>query len=104
MFDMNSLQIRYFEVKLKNGPYLQVESPKLKVLKKIFSIAKIKKENINDDSIMSLAQGLSLALSKNKQGKPISADYIVDTMNMDEIQSLLTAYFQWIGEIQNQKN
>lgn len=104
MFDLTALKVRYFELKLKNGKVLEIEAPKLKVLKKIMSIAKVNKETVDDKIIGDLGFALSLALSKNKQNEKISADYIIDNLNIDEIQALLTAYFNWVRGIQDQKN
>ena len=38
MYDMTKLQKRYFDVKFTNGKILNIEPPKLKVLKKIEKI------------------------------------------------------------------
>ena len=35
MYDMTKIQPRYFDIKLKNRKILNIEPPKLKVLKKI---------------------------------------------------------------------
>ncbi|MBR0575681.1 hypothetical protein KCG48_04915 [Proteiniclasticum sp. BAD-10] len=106
MFDMRQLNIRYFEVTLSNGLRLSVEPPKLKVLKSISDMAKIDKESMKEESDVfeALAEAVSRALSKNKQGKKITVDFVLDTMNIDEMQELLKAYFTWVGEIRNSKN
>jgi len=106
MFDMRQLNVRYFEVRLQNGMRLDVEPPKLKVLKTISEMAKIEREVITNegDVFTRLAEAISKALSKNKQQKKITTEFVLDTMNIDEMQGLLKAYFDWVGNIQYSKN
>lgn len=113
MFDMRSLIPRYFEVRLPNGLRLEVEPPKLKVLKKIMAVSKIETvttENadgeavIDDDVFESLAEGVAMALSKNKQKKEITTGDVAEILNLDQIQALLTEYFNWVSEIKHSKN
>lgn len=42
MYDMTKLKTRYFDIKLKNGKILNIEPPKLKVLKKIAALSEVK--------------------------------------------------------------
>lgn len=99
MFDMTNIQKRYFDVKLINGQIISVECPKLKTLRKIMDIAKDKEKTIE-----SLASALEMALSKNKQGSDISADWIEENLDMDDINSLLTDYFNWVKSVKNSPN
>ena len=106
MFDMRNLETRFFDVRLPNGLKLEVEPPKLKVLKAITAMAKIDMESITEETDVfdALADALSKALSKNKQNKTITTDFILENMNIDQMQGLLMEYFTWVGEIQNTKN
>lgn len=106
MFDMRQLTPRYFEVRLPNGLRLEVEPPKVKILKSVTDLAKIDKSSIleENDLIDRLADAISKSMSKNRQGKKISPDLILDIMNIDEMMDLLRAYFEWVGEIRNSKN
>lgn len=106
MFDMRQLNVRYFEVRLPNGLKLEVEPPKLKVLKTISDMAKIDKNSIHEegDVFETLAEAVSKALSKNKQQKKITTDFVMETMDIDEMQELLKAYFDWVGDIKYAKN
>lgn len=113
MFDMRNLTPRYFEVRLPNGLRLEVEPPKLKVLKHIMAVSKIdtaeikaegEEQTAGEGVFESLAEGVAMALSKNKQKKEITTEFVVDVLNLDQIQALLTEYFNWVAEIKNSKN
>lgn len=115
MFDMRNLTPRYFEVRLPNGLRLEVEPPKLKVLKHIMAVSKIdttgitadgedEEQTVGADVFESLAEGVAMALSKNKQKKEITTEFVADVLNLDQIQGLLTEYFNWVAEIKNSKN
>lgn len=104
MFDMTSYIPRYFKIKLKNGKILDVEPPKLKVLKKIMKLAKNNKNDVTGQDFENLIVASSLALSKNKQNYTVTEEWITDNHNIDELMELLTNYFDWVDEINNSKN
>lgn len=103
MFDMKSLTTRYFEVRLQNGLKLDVEPPKIKALKKILTLTRVDGE-FNEATLSDLVEGVSLVLSKNKQSKTITVEFITNEFDLAAMQSLLVEYFKWVGEIQNSKN
>ncbi len=105
MYDMTKLRVRYFEIKLKNGKILNIEPPKLKVLKKISALSKVNDtENLDEEDINNLIEAVALALSKNKQKFNISTEYVENNCDINEILDLLTNYFNWVNEIQDSKN
>ena len=105
MYDMTKLKKRYFDIKLKNGKILNIEPPKLKVLKKIAALSEVKDtENLGENDINNLMEAISLALSKNKQNVKISVEQVENNYDIDEIVDLLKAYFEWVNSIQNSKN
>lgn len=108
MFDINSIDKRYFDVtltitgdndKVINKLTLQVEPPKLKVMKKLISIRKAASEEIIDE----LAESIKKLLSKNKSHYDVPIEY-VDELDFDEMITLLDEYFNWIGETKNNPN
>ena len=101
---MSALTPRYFELKLTGGKLIEVEPPKLKVLRKIMGLSQSGDADADTDRLRVLADALAMALSKNRQGKKLDADWVEDNFNMIEIQELLISYFQWIAEIQSSKN
>lgn len=105
MYDMTKLKTRYFDIRLKNGKVLNIEPPKLKVLKKIAALSAVKDtEEFGEKDIENLTTAVSLALSKNKQNFKISTEQVEDNYDIDEIVDLLNNYFEWVNSIQNQKN
>lgn len=98
MFDINSINKRYFNIKI-NGIELDVEPPKIKVLKKIISLTK----NKSEDSISELSEAVKLILSKNKTGYLVP-DEIIDDLDLDQYNAILIEYFKWIGEVKNSPN
>ena len=105
MYDMTNLITRYFKIKLKDGKELELEPPKLKVLRKISKLSKsINNDELSEDDIANLSEANSLSLSKNKQGRNISVEYVEDNFDIDEMYDFLINYYNWVGEIQNSKN
>lgn len=98
MFDIKTINIRYFNIKI-DGLILDVEPPKIKVLKKITALSKGKKEDAIDD----LAEAVAIILSKNKTGIKIS-DEIIDELDLDQLNEILTAYFEWLSKSKNSPN
>jgi len=102
MYDMSSLKTRYFEVKLKNSEVLNIEPPRLNVLREIAKLSK-QIDGLTEEGLTSLATAVSLALSKNKENKKISVSEVEDMLDLDDMYALLVKYFTWVGEIQNSK-
>jgi pyridoxal biosynthesis lyase PdxS len=98
MFDISSINTRYFEIKL-NDLVLEVEPPKVKTLKKVAALSKVKDEEAVDD----LSEAVSMILSKNKVGKKVSAE-IIDELDLDQLVEILTAFFSWLNNEKNSKN
>lgn len=103
MFDMTQYIPRYFKIKLKNGKTLEVEPPKLKILKKILKLSNVK-DNMTEKDFDNIILAVSMAISKNKQNYKVKTDWLEDNHNIDELQDLLINYFNWVDEIENSKN
>lgn len=105
MYDMTRIKTRYFDVKIPGGKILNVEPPKLKILKKISTLSRVKEnQEMTEEDIDNLTEALSIALSKNKQNFKVMSSFIEDNYNIDEIIGFLTNYFDWVNSIQNSKN
>jgi len=98
MFDINTVNKRYFSIKLNNLE-LEVEPPKLKALKKITSLSKAR----NEDAIEDLASAVGMILNKNKN-KVIISDEAIDELDLDQMNEILSAYFEWLGKEKTSKN
>jgi len=106
MFDVSIVNKRYFEIKLnvvvdgiEKEIVLEIEPPKLKALKKITSLRKAKEE----ESIDGLTEAIMMILRKNKSRYVVSSE-VVDELDIDEMNAILTAYFEWLNKEKNSKN
>lgn len=97
MLDLTRINIRTFEVKFSDSTTLILNPPKIKVLKKIMSVAST--NNIED-----LITGIALILNSNKNDKKINEKWVEDNITFDEMLSLTKEYFTWVTEIQNNPN
>ena len=102
MFDLQGVNKRYFGVTLhledESKIEINVEPPKLKVLKRLTSWAKAKEEDV----IENLEGAITDLLNKNKE--KIKVDKYVEEFSIDEMQQLLTAFFKWLNQEKNSKN
>ena len=114
MFDLASINRRYWELKLKivtdlivdetitkveKETVLEIEPPTKKMLNKIVKLRSGKEEDTMDN----LYEAVSMILNKNKTGKKVS-DETIEKFNYDEINAIITKYFEWLGETQNSPN
>lgn len=114
MFDINSVNKRYWDIKLNVTIEkivddketeedvelkLQVEPPKLKALKKITSLSKVRDEDAIDD----LSEAVRMILNKNKNKIKVS-DEVMNELDLDQLSAILTAYFKWLGAEKISKN
>jgi len=106
IFDINTVSKRYFTIKLNivedevaRELVLEVEPPKLKSLKKITSLSKVRDE----DAIVDLSAAVGMILSKNKAKFKVP-DELIDELDLDEMNAILTAYFEWLSKEKTSKN
>lgn len=104
MYDMTQYVPRYFKTKLKNNKIIEVEPPKLKVLKKIMKLSGVNKNNMSENAFDNIIIATSMALSKNKQNYKVTEEWLAENHNIDELQDLLINYFNWVDEIETSKN
>ena len=105
MYDMTKIKMRYFTIKLKNGKIIDVEPPKMKVLRKIAVLSEIKNnDELSKEDIQNLIEAVSLAFSKNKQNYKMTIEKIEEDYDIIEIVDFLKEYFNWVNNIQNSKN
>ena len=103
MYDMTKIKERYWQIRLRTGKVLNIEVPKLKVLKKILKLSGVK-DDMSEKDFDNIILATSMALSKNKQNYKVTTEWLEDNHNIDELQDLLINYFGWVDEIQNSKN
>ncbi len=105
MYDMTKNVQRFWTIKLINGRTLNVEVPKLKVLKRISKLSTVADtNNMTEEDMCNLISALSIALSRNKEKYKISEEWVEENINIIDVQDILSAYFSWINELPNLKN
>jgi len=98
IFDISVINKRYFDIKIGDLT-LEVEPPKIKTLKKIMSLSKSRSEETMND----LAEAVHVILNKNKSGYVVASE-IVDELDLDQLNEILTAYFEWLSKEKSSKN
>lgn len=96
MFDVSVISKRYFDIKIGDLT-LEVEPPKVKTLKKIIHLSKSK------DSMNDLVEAVKIILNKNKSGYVVS-DKVTDELDYDQLDAIMTAFFEWVGKNKNSPN
>lgn len=105
MYDMTKNIQRFWTVKLINGRILNVEVPKLKVLKRITKLSSVADtNNITEEDMKNLISALSIALSRNKEKYKVTEEWVEENVDILDVQNILNEYFTWINELPNSKN
>jgi hypothetical protein len=100
MFDINSVNVDHFKINLDNNEVIDINPPKIKVLKKIMALTKVTDETaINEVSI-----ALQMILNSNKQGKVFDDNYIDEKFTLQNMKEFLKEYFKWVSSIKNSPN
>lgn len=92
MFKLTGVKTRYFEFEAPdNGKVLLLEPPKLKTLKELEDI-----QRDSGSSIDRVSAVLAKIISKNKSGRKVSADTVMDWMTIDQMQAFLLEFTAWM--------
>ena len=110
MFDVSQVGRRYFAVRLaatdEEGKTrtidLDVLPPTVKMLHQLAEVASATDGSTDMVVIEELRDTMSRVLSHNRTG--LKADEYVDAMDLDQLQAVLTAYFEWVGQERSAKN
>jgi hypothetical protein len=102
MFDLSTVNRRYFDLKLdvvdddtgeQHALRLSVNPCRVKTLKKFMSLVQAAPETVTDE-LVEAVRGL---LSNNRQHKVVTKDF-VEEMSLDEMLALVSAYMDWFGK------
>lgn len=92
MFQISSVKTRYFEFEAPdNRKVLHVEPPKMKTLKMLEDLQRNQNSSITD-----VATAVARLMSKNKQQRKITADQVMDWMDIDQMRAFMQAYLGWL--------
>lgn len=100
MFKVSGVKTRYFEFEAPdNGRVLHIEPPKLKTMNRLGELQK------GSHTIKDIAAAVAKLISKNKEGRKVTADNVMDWMDSDQVAAFIMAYLAWVrDEKQNDPN
>lgn len=94
MFTLTSVKTRYFDFQAPdNKKVLHVEPPKLKTMNKLNKLAKA-----DDPGIDEMAGVVAKIIGKNKEGRKINADTIMEWMDADQLTAFIAAFLGWLNK------
>lgn len=92
MFQISGVKTRYFEFEAPDSrKVLLIEPPKLKTLKNLEDVERNQKASFTD-----VAAVVAKLMSKNKQQRKITADQVMDWMDVDQMRAFMQAYIGWM--------
>lgn len=92
MFQISSVKTRHFEFEAPdNKKVLRIEPPKLKTLKRLEDMSKDQ-----SSGVAGLAALVAQLLSKNTAQRRISADQVMDWMDMDQMKAFMREFTNWL--------
>lgn len=92
MFQISGVKTRYFEFEAPdNRKVLLIEPPKLKTLKNLEDVQRNQNASFTD-----VAAVVAKLMSKNKQQRKITADQVMDWMDVDQMRAFMQAYIGWM--------
>ncbi len=99
MLNLNELNIRTFDVKLKSGEVLHINPPKVKVLRKTQDLLKK-----SDKDIELIVDATVMVLNSNSKKKVFDRKYVEENFDVNDIVKVLQGYLAWVAQIQKNPN
>lgn len=99
MLNLNELNIRTFDVKLKSGEILHINPPKVKVLRKTQDLLKK-----SDKDIELIVDATVMVLNSNSKKKVFDRKYVEENFDVNDIVKVLQGYLSWVAQIQKNPN
>lgn len=94
MFKLSGVKPRYFEFEAPdNKRVLHIESPKLKTLRRMNDL--VTSGNAGIKETVNIAARI---LNKNREGRKITEDMIMDWMDAEQLKAFMVAFVSWISD------
>lgn len=91
MFVLSAIKTRYYDFQAPdNKKALHIEPPKLKTLKLLESL------NRPDASLLEMTEVVAKILTKNKEGRRITAELVCEWMNTDQLTAFISDFCAWL--------
>lgn len=102
--NFQALKKSYLDVTLTDGTVLHLGTPTKKLNDELVEIKKSLTSLTDDENIDVLYRVCALILSRNKEGREISQDYVEANFDLEDLVILFKGYVDFITEIRNLKN
>lgn len=105
VLDYSKVQKRVLPVTLRDGTALSLEMPKKRVFTKLLQASKtLSSLSDSEETINEIFGVAAEILSSNTQRKEISAEYVAENLDFDDVSVLLNAYMSFVGLLKNDPN
>ena len=104
-FNFNKIKRSFFNVTLKDKRLLQVKMPKKKTFEKLQALQNIDKDEVGIEDIMDTIAALCAeTLSHNLTNEHISAEYINENYDIEEMFEFIKEFYVFVGDNTNSPN
>lgn len=94
MFKISNVKTRYFEFEAPDDlRALHIEPPKLKTIRQMQNISKKDEPGVDD-----MARVVAKIIGKNKEGRPVNPDLVMDWMDFDQLGAFIDAFLSWMND------
>lgn len=106
--DFTARKKPYINVKLADDTVLMIGTPTKAVMNDLLSL-KSSLETVGEgenteEAINDLYDACARVMSRNKTGKKITAEYLADLMDLEDIMYFFNAYMEFVVEVADAKN
>ena len=92
MFSVANVKPRYFEFQQPGGDnVLKIEPPKLKTLNRMNDLSR------PDSTPKEAAEVVARVIAKNKERRKITADTVMEWMDMDQLAGFVLDFVSWLS-------
>lgn len=92
MFQISGVKTRYFEFEAPdNRKVLHIEPPKLKTLNRLSKLR-------SDASPEEMTAIIAAIISKNREGRKVDGNLVMEWMNSDQLAAFTEAFLNWLND------
>lgn len=104
-FDFGKIQRSFYTTKLKDGTTLVVNMPKKRTFEKMTELQEMDENEVtNEIAFQSIAGLMAEILSNNKNGQQITADYVADQYDIEEMLGYIKDYMIFVDSLKANPN
>lgn len=105
MLNFNNVKKRFMNITMRDDKVFLVCMPKKKIFEKFLALQKELKDKEPEGSLIDDMYSLTVdILANNKLGREVTAEYVAQTFDVEDIQILFNAYMEFVGQANNDPN